>query len=157
MTLAQRTVLIFASVMVCTVLVGLYVNYAFDQLAARAIDDVRVANALGAATQLDSAMLRTVEALDQYVDTRDPVRLKELLDSRAMANHQSQILRSLTRLPRIVELLDQYGAVQPQRAKVTDRIIAAVQAGASTDEIIRLKQERAVIDNKARVYAQEMT
>jgi signal transduction histidine kinase len=154
MGLARRTVLSYGWVLVLAAGACAYVLYGLDQIAERTAAERRISEAVEHANRVDAEALRGILLLEQYVDAPSSDKLAALHVNRRLGSEARLALRSITRLPRIVELLDAYDAILPQRTQLADRIVD--QAGSGGESIPALRRERDALDRQARAYLQEI-
>lgn len=144
MTLARRTILSFAWVLMLAIIACGYVLYGLDRIASGQAEERRIGKAVAYAHAMDATLLKAILLLEQYVDYADSAKLRELGALRLEAAGDRRALRLITRLPRVLELLDAYEALQPQRVALADRII---EGG---EEMIILRQQRDAMDVRSR-------
>lgn len=154
MTIVQRTVASFAGVLLLMLLACGYVLHGLWQLSEATEEQRRIARATEHAHFLDAALLQSILLLEQYVDIPDPGKLAALRDLRAQAAARRKSLRALTNLPRIVELIDAYDAVQPERTSLAERIAEA--ASAAPETLVALRQQRDALDRRVRGFVTEI-
>jgi len=154
MGLVHRTVLSYGWVLLLAAGACAYVLYGLDRIAERTTAERRLSEAVGYAHRVDAEALRGILLLEQYVDAPSSEKLAALHVLRRLGSEARLALRSVTRLPRIVELLDAYDAILPQRTDLADRIVE--QAVSGGDSILALRRERDALDRRARGYLREI-
>jgi signal transduction histidine kinase len=152
MTLARRTILSFAWVLGLAIVGCGYVLYGLDRITAGQAQERRSGEAVDHAHFMDTALHRGSLLLAQYVEEPDPARVRELHALRFEAAAHRKALRQVTSLPRVVELLDAYESIQPERELLADRIIEDTK-GSGTP---MLRQQRDVLDVRAREHLREI-
>ena len=154
MKLVQRTVASFAGVLILMLLVCGYLLHGLAELAEADRDQRQIGQAVEHAHFIDAALLGAILLLEQYVDGPDPAKLAALGALRREAAERRQALRAITRLPRVVELLDAYDEVQPRRVALAEEIIQAANSG--RDTVVGIRQLRDALDQRVRGYVREI-
>lgn len=152
MTLVRRFLLAFGSVIALVGGAYSYVIYSFDAMEYRTREEARIADTIAAANHLDASALKVILLLEQFADSGDPELLKDFYAQRAASAEGRQRLRQLGRRSDVLEYMDVYEALLPARITAADRVIEAVQSGASQPEIVALKRERQRLDPEALAY-----
>lgn len=123
-----------------------YFNSVSDQLETSAAEQHRIGRASAAAQALVIEVLRVTTLLDAYAREPDGALLLALFDARQRSGAKQEELRRHSRLPAVLQALDRYRALLPQRIAAADRIIAAVENG---EDFGQLRRQRSILDHRA--------
>ena len=154
MSIVQRALWSFTGVFLLMLIACAYLVQSLWRLADSTEEQRRIAQATEHARFIDTASLRTILLLEQYVDEPDPAKLKALRELRREAGERRQALRAATTSPRIVELLDAYDALQPRRTALAELI--AEEASSGHAALVALRRERDVLDREVRGYVRDI-
>ncbi len=154
--IAQRILLGFATLIIAGVVTAGYVGYALHRIEQANSERDRIVTAASTADSLDIDVLRIIVLLQNYVDTKDPQIISQLQQNRNATDQLRAELRGVTRLPRVIELLDKYEEILGERRQTANRLITAVQTNAPESELRLLRQQRIALDDEARSYLREI-
>jgi len=117
-TLARRTLLSFAWLLVSVVFACGYVLYGLNRIAESQAQQLALGAAVADAGFVDSALLEADLLLEHYVDFQDPATLKQVDEIRAQSLSRLERLRSTTSIKRVADLVDAFREVQPMRGSL---------------------------------------
>lgn len=156
LTLSQRIQFALGAVLLFSAVSTGYLLFALQSLAEMTREQVRITSAAKATYELDIAALQVVLLLEQYSDSPDDAKLRDLAASRAESAASRARLRQLTRLPDVLDSLDHYEALLPARISAADRLIAGIRRAAAAAELAEFKRQRDVLDVQARAHLQRI-
>lgn len=156
MTLSQRSLLAFGSVLALVGMTYLYVIVSMTALAGRAQEVDRLTRAVAAASRADAETLQGSLRLEQFITSGDATKLQALYVHRAAGAEARRRLRELTRRDDVMVRLDGYDKLLPARVAAADRIVEAVTAGASLAQVLEIRKERDRLDEEALRYPREI-
>ena len=154
MTLARRALISLAWVLASLIIAGAYQIYGLERLADEQVAERRIEAGAAHAGAMDDALLESILLLEQYVDSTDPAKVRELDAVHKVGLENERALRATTHLPKVVELLDEYDLLQPERNTLEQHIIA--EAAQDGSRILELRKKRDELDRRARGYLKEI-
>jgi len=154
-TLARRTVLSFAWLLVSVVFACGYVLYGLNRIAESQAQQLALGAAVADAGFVDSALLEADLLLEQYVDFHDPVTLAQIDDIRARSLRRLDRLRSTTTIKRVADLVDAFREVQPLRGSLRESIVDATDKH-DENAVLFYRQQRDAVNRRVRHYLREI-
>lgn len=151
-SIAKKVTLAIVSFVVLAGVVAGYSAYTLRIINQANIERDEITAARTSATNLDIDVLRIIINLQYFVAEKNEIYVDELLANRRASQLQRAQLRDLTTNEATLQQLDAYETILPERVRLGDEIIAAVRANASSATITQLRNERRILDDKAREY-----
>jgi len=154
-TLARRTVLSFAWLLLSVVLACGYVFFGLNRIAESQAQQLALGAAVADASFVDSALLEADLLLENYVDFHDPATLAQIDAIRGQSLSRLEHLRSTTSIKRVADLVDAFREVQPQRASLRESIVDATNR---RDEkaVLFFRQQRDAVNRRVRHYLRKI-
>lgn len=150
LTLSQRIQIAFGLALLASIGIAVYVAGAMRVATHYSNEATRIAQATEAAYALNIEALGVILLLEHYQDSHDPKKLLELEAGRRAAADARTALRKHARLPAVIEALDRYETLLPQRIAAANAIVAAIESNADLRALPSLKQQRDTLDAQAR-------
>lgn len=150
LSISKKFVIGFGTIVV---ILGLTVSYLYALMSEyhRSNEaEQRVANVVENALLLDNVSLGTAVSLQEYRVDRETKHLQEIQSANNNSVRISNEIKKKTQIPAVVKLLNDYDALRPEKANITDRIVEATDSGASSSAILSLDEEREAMDTESR-------
>ena len=148
-TLTKKFVLGFSIILFLFLASSIYIVKGFGYIQQTDKEGDRLAHAVETAQFLDQAHSKALISVDEYISSKNTSYLRKLEEKRNVRRIKMKELRAMTNLPVVTEALDVIeNEVLPKSIELADKIIAAVDANAPSEEILSLKKKKDVLDDQ---------
>jgi signal transduction histidine kinase len=151
-SLANRILLLLASLVAILGAATLYIGTTLDSLGERFAGQERIARAGMAAHLLEMEVLKLLR--EQSLDTRNPRKVKDFNPEQTASQRAN--LRELTDLPDVLAALDAFEALVPKRIDTANKIAKAIEDDAPDSTIESFRSKKNELDDFARTYVRSM-
>ncbi len=121
------------------------------------LKEERVLNLTRAALQLDAVASKINSSVQELINTKDLSLIDEIEANRTLSFEYRTEIRRNTELPEVIEQLNKYEQLLPERTFLGDQIIKAVQENeGSTADIQNIILRRNILDDQASTFLSEI-
>lgn len=151
LTHPRRILLLICAVTLLLLGSALVTNNLISVLSLSAENNDRAIKATEAALPLATELLQTRIFFEEFIGGAGYMgNIEQWHEFRLRSDQERRDFRALTRLPTVLQSLDQYEALQSQRVAMVDRVVTGFDSRQSTFDINQLRQEFLRLDSMAR-------
>lgn len=150
LSITKKFIFGFTIIVVISFISTWYIYQLFNDLNKAIEDNSRIAEAAEQGLFLDVGILRLIVDLDNYTDSKDSIWIDDIHKNREFSLLSLEKLKKVTDIDEVRQLISEFELLWPDRIRLEDQIILAIQTDQPSLVILDEQQELNRLDDEAR-------